>query len=304
MSSVIGTQSTAQNLGAGGTLSQYMSFLINDRSYAISLSQVAEITPYCELNQMPHTPKCVEGLLDLRGQVLPIVSLRTIMRLPKKETHKADSIIILTHEGSRIGVLVDQVESVITANEEHQMNVSPLLEGRDGTWVKEILLMNGKVILVLEPESLLRISQNEALDQTLAHVFVDDQDIELKLDEGLRNLIALADSKPDEKVVPQIESVINHTEQEMSKVIERIESMLSSTDAIFTGIGRFKQEVAIDGLKGFDGLGELDKTAQELQDRIFDVIQQLQFQDIIRQKLERVLRYIMAMNNVISTGIN
>jgi len=302
MSSAVGTHTTEQDKGVGATtLSQYMSFLINNRSYAISLSNVAEITPYRELNQMPHTPKCVEGLLDLRGHVLPVVSLRTKMGLPKKENRESDNILILTHDDARIGVLVDQVESVITASEEDQVSVNPLLEGQEGTWVREILLLNGKVILVLEPESIVRISESERTNQKLATIQVND--LEMMLDEGLRNLIALADSRGDEKIVPQIETVIEHTESEMTKVIDRVEAMLTSTDSVIAGVGIFKQEVAMTGTKEFDGLGELEKVSQELQDKVFDVINQLQYQDIVRQKLEKVLRHIVAMNDVISHGL-
>jgi purine-binding chemotaxis protein CheW len=277
--------------------------MINDRDYAIALTQVAEITPYTHLNQMPHTPKYVEGLLDLRGHMLPVVSLRTKMGMPRKENHETGSILILSHEGSSIGVLVDQVESVISAGPEHQMPVSPLIEGQEGTWVSEILLLEGRVILVLESESLVRITQSEKpREESTVQV---DGDLEMKLDEGLANLIAMADPRGQEKVVPQIETVIAHTESEMTKVIDSIEAMLTGTDSTFTSINRFKQEVAMSGLKDFDsGLNELDGVTQTLQGEIFDLINQLQFQDIVRQKLERVLRHIHGMHSVIAVGLN
>jgi purine-binding chemotaxis protein CheW len=283
-----------------------MSFVINGSTYAIPLTQVAEITPYRELNQMPHMPESVEGLLDLRGHVLPVICLRTRMHLPKKETNEGDSILLIDHEGSRLGFLVDQVESVITTTQEQQMPVSPMLEGQDGVWVREILLLNGKVVLVLEPESLVRISQGDAkksFERVSLDIQVDD-DVENKLDEGLRSLIAMATPNQESgRVAPQIQSLVSRTETEVAKVLECVESMLSDTDHVFTGVGRFKQEVAIEGLKGYDdNLSELDQVAKDLQANVFDVIQQLQFQDIVRQKLERVMRHIAGMHNVISDG--
>ena len=307
MSSIAGTHISDQKQDTGSTtVSQYMSFLINGRSYAVPLSQVAEITPYQELNKMPHTPRGVEGLLDLRGSVLPIVSLRTRMGLPKKEKHETDHILILAHDGgTRTGVLVDQVESVITATEEQHAPISPMLEGQDGVWVREILLRDGKVTLVLEPESLARISKSEHNLLRTVIPGADNDDVELMLDDSLNKLIAMAGPKEDGKVVPQIETAISHTESEMTKVLERIESMLVCTDNAFTGISRFKQEVAANGLKGFDeGLNKLNDVTQELQNSVFDVLNQLQFQDIVRQKLERVLRSIAGMGNVISSGLD
>ncbi|MCL1908756.1 MAG: chemotaxis protein CheW [Holophagaceae bacterium] len=284
--------------------SQYMSFVIDGRTYAIPLSDVAEITPYVELNHMPHMPADVVGLLDLRGSVLPIISLRTRMGLPGKDSYVGDTILLLdTQQGSRIGILVDQVESVITAFEDQHAHLSPLLEGKSGKWVKAILLLNGKVVLVLEPAALIDTSQIEEGEKKKVAVQVND--IELQLDKGLRDLIALAGHKKNDTVIPQIRSVIGHNESEVTKVIEQVESMLSSTDNAFSGISRFRQEAAMCGIEAFNvNLSQLENIAQEVQNNIFDVINQLQFQDIVRQKLERVLRHIIGMQDVVSAGFN
>jgi purine-binding chemotaxis protein CheW len=286
-----------------------MSFLINGKTYAFSLFHVAEITPFCELTQMPHTPKCVEGLLDLRGHVLPVISLRTILHLPKKETRDADSILILTHEGSRIGVLVDQIESVISAGEEQHEAVSPLIIGQSGNWVREILMLNGRVILVLDPDTLLNLSQltvAEEQETQFTAEMVDD--VELMLDKGLRELIAMAAENSGDgkkKIVPQIETVIQHTESEILKVLERMETMLASTDNAFRGVALFKDEILMGRGKGLEkGLEELDSITQSVQNDIFDIMQQLQFQDIVRQRLEKSLRHLLGMHNVISFGMS
>jgi purine-binding chemotaxis protein CheW len=285
---------------------QYMSFMVEERAYAIPLSEVAEITPYRDLNQMPHMPKDVVGLLDLRGAVLPVISLRARMGLPKKDSHTSDTILILAHHDSRVGMLVDLVESVITANEEQHANLSPMLQGKDGRWVQAILLLNEKVILVLEPDALIDITQGPGPDGGLSSDQVKElDDVELRLDEGLRNLIAMAGSREDGKIIPQVRNVIAHNESEVTKLLERVETMLVSTDKTFSGLTQFKQEAAMCGLSVFDkDLAELNIISQDVQNTIFDVMQQLQFQDIVRQKLERVLTHIIGMQDVIAYGFN
>ncbi|MCL1893115.1 MAG: chemotaxis protein CheW [Holophagaceae bacterium] len=284
--------------------SQYMSFVIDGRTYAIPLSDVAEITPFVELNHMPHMPTDVVGLLDLRGAVLPVISLRTRMGLPAKETYKGDTILLLdTQQGARIGILVDQVESVITAQEDQHAQLSPLLEGKSGKWVRAILLLEGKVVVVLEPNALVDTTQIGREDKEKFSVQVND--VELQLDKGLSDLIAMANYKEDEKIIPQMKSVIGHNESEITKVLEQVEAMLTSTDSAFNGLTSFKQEAASRGIKVFDpSLAKLDTITQEMQDHIFDVINQLQFQDIVRQKLERVLRHVLGMQGVISSGFH
>jgi purine-binding chemotaxis protein CheW len=255
---------------------------------------------------MPHTPKCVEGLLDLRGHVLPVISLRTILNLPKKETRDADSILIITHEGARIGVLVDQIESVISATEEQHERVSPLIVGKDGNWVREILLLNGRVILVLDPDTLLNLTQTSEENEGFSAEVVND--IEVMLDKGLRDLIAMADGEQGDskkKIGPQIETVIEHTESEVLKVMERIETMLVCTDKALSGMSMLKEEIAMGRGRGLEkGYTELDAITRDMQDSIFDIMNQLQFQDIVRQKLEKSLKHIVGMHKVIAFGVS
>jgi purine-binding chemotaxis protein CheW len=309
MNAVAETPARTQAHGGGTTISQYMSFIINERNYAFALTHVAEITPFCELTQMPHTPKCVEGLLDLRGHVLPVISLRTILNLPKKETRDADSILIITHEGARIGVLVDQIESVISATEEQHEKVSPMIVGKDGNWVWEILLLNGKVILVLDPDTLLNLTQ-AVEDKHSYHLEVVD-DIEVMLDNGLKDLIAMSEGDQDgedsgkKKIAPQIETVIADTESEVLKVLERMEAMLEHTDKALTGLKPFRQELDMGRGKGLEKLyAELSTITHSMQDDIFDIMQQLQFQAIVRQKLEKSLKHIIGMHKVIAYGVS
>jgi len=305
MISEIESQNSVLELEISGNtdVRQYMSFCINGRTYAIQLTQVAEITPMCELNQMPHMPKYVEGLLDLRGYVLPVVSLRTRMGLPKNESTEAASILILSHEGSRIGVLVDQVESVITATADQHAKLSPLLEGVHGIWVIDILLLKEKVILVLDSSALASMAVNEG--NVKADVTVHLEDIELHLDESLNRLIE--DSKDREKIniYPLMSQVVSQTESEMTKVLDNIESMLICTDNQFNGISRLRQEVSMNKNQTLvDRANQLDEITQKMQNDIFDVINQLQFQDIIRQKLERVMHHITVMGEAIASGFH
>ena len=63
----------------GAVERQFLGFHLAGQLFGVPLAQVAEITPFKTLNQIPHMPKSVEGLLDLRGQVIPVISLRTRM---------------------------------------------------------------------------------------------------------------------------------------------------------------------------------------------------------------------------------
>jgi len=277
---------------------QYLTFTLNKRSYAIPLTQVAEITNNLELNHMPHMPKGVEGLLDLRGNVLPVINLRVRMGLPHAETRLSENILILDLDQHHTGILVDQVESVITATPDQITPASPLLAGSEGGWTTGFVLLQDRVVVVLDTRLL------TALGSARVHMAASgQQDLGHKLDEGLLKLIGLAPPRAEvdsNRLIPQMEAAISHTEEEMAKVVERIEVMLTKADLAFQGLARLKQEAKLGRLPGQEStIAEIERIGTQIQDQIFGLLHQIQFQDIARQKLERVLNHIRGLQLIV-----
>jgi purine-binding chemotaxis protein CheW len=277
---------------------QYLSFKLDGRIYAVPLAQVAEITPLMDLNRIPHMPKSVEGLLDHRGQVVPVISLRSRMNLAQQDTSLSRNIVVLDLGGtSLVGILVDVVDAVISAAPEQMVPASPLLCGPEGAWVLGFILQGERIIALLDSGF---ITAFHGARSQLHVAAAQDQD--LALDESLKELIDLAPPKAAEgaRIIPQMEEAIAHTEQEMGKVMDCVESMLAGSDQGFQALVRLKQEAALGRLKGEEGnLAEIERLGTDLQDRVFTLIQQLQFQDIARQKLERVLNHIRGLQMVV-----
>lgn len=262
------------------------------------LAQVAEITNNLELNHMPHMPKGVEGLLDLRGSVLPVINLRVRMGLPNTETRLFENILILDLDSRHIGILVDRVESVITAAPDQITLASPLLAGSEGGWTTGFVLLKDRVVVVLDTRLL------TALGSARMHAASSGgQNLDHKLDEDLKKLIDLAPPRAEadgHRLIPQMEAAISHTEEEMAKVVERIEAMLAKADVAFQGLARLKQESKLGRLPGQDNtIAEIERIGSQIQDQIFGLLHQIQFQDIARQKLERVLNHIRGLQLIV-----
>ncbi|MBK9798040.1 MAG: chemotaxis protein CheW [Holophagaceae bacterium] len=289
----------AHSEGRESVQHRFMTFFLNDRAYGLPLEHVAEITPFRELNKLPHMPRSVEGILDLRGRVVPVVNLRVRMSLPPLEASKTGTILVLDLAGTATGLLVDAVDAVVAVPEGDIVTASPLLAGVDGAWVEGFIVQGERVVTLLDAA----LIASHGIGRTKGKAVLADLSLEERLDEGLRKLIELAPSKAEgeHRIVPQIETSISHTEKEMEKILERVEAMLASTDRVFHGIGYLKQEAGLGKLKGREAeIADLERTNQELQDLVFALIQQMQFQDIARQKLERVMAHLKGMQLAIS----
>jgi len=275
-------------------LRQYLTFLLDGRVYGVPLDEVAEITPNLPLNRIPHLPKGVEGVLDLRGSLLPVLNLRSRLGLPLKGAPEPANILILGLDGNRIGIQVDRVQSVHSARLEDHTPASPLLEGTDGAWAKAFLLVGTEIITLLDSRLVVAIGTVRTTQGTITTHSADKA-----LDESLVELIELAPTKTQTeatRIIPQMEAAIAHGEEEMGKVMERVESILVHADQAFQGLTRLKQESKLGRLPGQDAvIAEVEKISQEIQDRVFELIQMIQYQDIARQKLERVLSHLRGL---------
>ncbi len=281
---------------------QYLSFRLAGHVYGVPLAQVAEITPNRELNVIPHMPRGVEGLLDLRGQVIPVINLRVRLGLERQDADQSRNIVVLDMgAASNVGLLVDNVESVVQTAVEELVAASPLLAGPEGAYVQGFVLTDKGIIGLLDPRQITTIHGARAHGLS----FHAGHDVEQALDDSLQQLIASAPPRTEHeaaRIIPQMEQAIAHTEREMEKVLERVEGMLTGTDRAFQALVRLKQEAGLGHMKGLEkDLAELEGLGSRLQDEVFGLIQRLQYQDIARQKLERVLNHIRGLQVVVGS---
>lgn len=94
---------------------QYVVFDMNHEEYGIDIMRIHEINRLKEIHitQVPKVPDFIEGIINLRGEVVPIVNLRKKFGIPSKEIDKESRIVIVKAEHKSIGLLVDRVSHVV-----------------------------------------------------------------------------------------------------------------------------------------------------------------------------------------------
>lgn len=95
-------------------LKQYVQFDIGGESFAIQLAEIHEIIRMQELTEIPGSPPYVKGVINLRGKIIPIVSLRSLFMMDPGAVSKATRIIVVHHREEAIGIIVDGVHKVTT----------------------------------------------------------------------------------------------------------------------------------------------------------------------------------------------
>lgn len=98
---------------------QYIVVRLGDEQYGVDIRYIDNIVRMQKITRVPKVASYLRGVINLRGEVIPIMSLRLKMFLPEDEITKATRIIILKLEQyGNIGVIVDEVKEVVTLEEE------------------------------------------------------------------------------------------------------------------------------------------------------------------------------------------
>lgn len=94
-------------------LIQLVSFMLADEEYGVEVLKVREIIRMPVITKMPNTPPYVEGVINLRGKVIPIISMRTRFGLMESENSSRTRIMVMDVAGTLTGFIVDAVSEVI-----------------------------------------------------------------------------------------------------------------------------------------------------------------------------------------------
>ena len=98
---------------------QYIILKFDSEQYGIDIAYIENIVRVQPITRVPHSQDYFLGIINLRGEVVPVMSMRRKFDLPDKENPNASRILILKIEGSgKIGILVDEVREVVSLSEE------------------------------------------------------------------------------------------------------------------------------------------------------------------------------------------
>ena len=127
MSDVVVTPVTTVQYG--GELIQLVSFSLSNEEYGVEVLRVREIIRMPGITKMPNTPYFVEGIINLRGKVIPIVNLRKRFGLTEEQYSNQTRIMVMDIAGGLVGLVVDAVSEVIRIHSEEIQPPPPLVSG-------------------------------------------------------------------------------------------------------------------------------------------------------------------------------
>ena len=134
---------------------QYIVIRLGDEQYGIDIGFIDNIVRMQTITRIPKMPVYLKGVINLRGEVIPVMSLRLKMNLPEDEITRATRVIILKLEQQgNVGIIVDEVKEVVTLGTSQVEKMS--YDSTDGStnFINGVGKRNGELISLLDLNSI------------------------------------------------------------------------------------------------------------------------------------------------------
>ncbi|MEG0752738.1 MAG: chemotaxis protein CheW [Angelakisella sp.] len=145
-------QTIAQGIGQSDTSEmdgKYLTFWTAKQLFGIPIADVVQIVGMQQVTEIPEFPYYAKGIINLRGTIIPLIDARLRLGKPEMEYNERTCIIVTNIEGRSIGFIVDEVDSVISIENEH-IAPPPQMSGRGESYITGIGKLEDRVVLLMD----------------------------------------------------------------------------------------------------------------------------------------------------------
>ena len=146
-----------------GDLLQLVGFRLGKEEYGIDILKVQEINRIADITRIPQSPDFVEGVINLRGNVIPIIDLRKRFNMPEREHDRQTRIVVGEIDGKTVGLVVDAVSEVIRLPA-NTIEPAPKIVSKDqADYITGIGKLDDRLLMLLDIDKILTVSDKEEL---------------------------------------------------------------------------------------------------------------------------------------------
>jgi purine-binding chemotaxis protein CheW len=148
--------------GKSEELLQLVSFNIGEEEFGVDILKVQEINRMLDVTRVPSAPEYVDGVINLRGKVIPIIDLRRRFSMGRKEHDKNTRIVVVELSGRVVGFVVDAVSEVLRIPRSVTEPPPPIVAGIQSDYVTAVGKLEGRLLILLDLEKVLSIHEDAA----------------------------------------------------------------------------------------------------------------------------------------------
>ncbi len=147
---------------------QLVIFELANEVYGVDISRVQEIIRMTAITRLPRAPEFVEGVINLRGKVIPVVDLKKRFGLDEMDRTKASRIVVVDVGDHTIGMVVDAVSEVLRVPSDAVEPPSPVVTTIESDYIRGIAKLEGRLIILLDLDKVLSWDEKRKLREVVA----------------------------------------------------------------------------------------------------------------------------------------
>jgi purine-binding chemotaxis protein CheW len=132
-------------------------FRLANEYYGLEIQFVENIEKMLQITRVPYSEKYIKGVVNLRGNIIPVIDLRKKFNLEEQDYTEESRIIIVNHKDLKIGMVVDSSSEVLQLHEEDIDPAPQINRHENNKFIKQIGKHNGRIIMLLDLIELLGI---------------------------------------------------------------------------------------------------------------------------------------------------
>lgn len=144
---------------------QVVVFNLLGEEYCVDIMNVVEIIRMQEITKLPDAPRFVEGVINLRGKIIPVIDLKKRFNLKEDETSEDTRIVITNADGKIVGFIVDNVTEVLRLNENDIEALDNVTVGIDKDYILGIGKLDKRMLIMLDLNKVLSKDEKESLKE-------------------------------------------------------------------------------------------------------------------------------------------
>ena len=133
---------------------QVVVFDLGDERYGLDIAAVYEIIRHQPITAVPRSPVFVEGVINLRGRIIPVIDLRERFGMEDTEPTKASRIVVCEAAGTRVGLIVDAVSEVLMIQGDAIEPTPEVAAGDDARALRGIARLGERLVILLDLDGL------------------------------------------------------------------------------------------------------------------------------------------------------
>lgn len=143
---------------------QYVIFKLGKEEFGIDIMNVREIVQYQESVKVPNSPSFIEGIINYRGKVIPIVCLKTKFNMENSLKDANTRIIVINLNDRQIGFLVDEASQTVRIDESNIDPTPDIITGVERKYISGVGKLDNRLIILIDLEKVLTDDDKEKIE--------------------------------------------------------------------------------------------------------------------------------------------